>query len=185
MSKPATPEPPKSPEPVAQNGASAARRRRASADDVDELVTAVLGASRVLIGVSVRSLADIEDAVTITQFRTLVVLSNFGEINLNRLAELLDVTPSTAMRMIDRLLAADLVTRRDNPVNRREVVLGLTGEGEQLVRQVTAKRRREIARIVTGMPEGQRDGLVAALRAFAEAAGEPEPRSSVATSLGW
>ncbi|UQX87053.1 MarR family transcriptional regulator [Jatrophihabitans telluris] len=165
--------------------ASTARRPRASASDVDELVTAVLGASRVLVGVSARSLSDIEDAVTLTQFRTLVVLSNSGEINLNRLAELLDVTPSTAMRMIDRLLAADLVTRRDNPANRREVVLGLTDGGEQLVRQVTAKRRREIARIVTAMPEAQRNDLVDALRAFADAAGEPEPRSAVGTAVGW
>jgi DNA-binding MarR family transcriptional regulator len=162
-----------------------AGRRSASAGDVDELVTAVLGASRVLVGVSARSLSDIEDAVTITQFRTLVVLSNSGEINLNKLAELLDVTASTAMRMIDRLLAADLVTRRDNPANRREVVLGLTETGEQLVRQVTAKRRREIARIVTAMPHAQRTDLVAALRAFADAAGEPEPRTAGGAALGW
>ncbi len=161
------------------------RRRHAAADDVDDLVTAVLGASRVLVGVSARSLADLEDAVTPTQFRTLVVLSNFAEINLNRLAGLLDVTPSTAMRMIDRLLAAGLVTRRDNPANRREVVLGLTHEGDQLVRQVTAKRRREIARIVIAMPRTQRNDLIAALQAFADAADEPELRPTVATTLGW
>ncbi|MEP6797737.1 MAG: MarR family transcriptional regulator [Lapillicoccus sp.] len=163
----------------------AARRRAATTADVDDLVTAVLGASRVLIGVSARSLSDIEDAVTLTQFRTLVVLSNFGEINLHQLATLLDVTASTAMRMIDRLLTAELVTRHDNPANRREVVLGLTVEGDRLVHQVTAKRRREIARIVTAMPEAQRSDLVAALRAFAEAAGEPEPRSATAAALGW
>ena len=163
----------------------AAPRRAAVAEGVDDLVTAVLGASRVLVGVSARSLADVEDAVTITQFRTLVVLSNSGEINLNRLAELLDVTPSTAMRMIDRLLSANLVTRRDNPANRREVVLGLTDGGDQLVRQVTAKRRREITRIVSSMPEAQRNDLVVALRAFADAAGEPEPKASPGAALGW
>jgi DNA-binding MarR family transcriptional regulator len=163
----------------------ATRRRSASAGDVDELVTAVLGASRVLVGVSARSLSDIEDAVTITQFRTLVVLSNSGEINLNKLAELLDVTASTAMRMVDRLLAADLVTRRDNPANRREVLLGLTEAGEEIVRQVTTKRRREIASIVTAMPQAQRTDLVVALRAFADAAGEPEPRSAGGTALVW
>lgn len=161
------------------------RRQAASAADVGELVTAVLSASRVLVGVSARSLADIEDAVTVTQFRTLVVLDSHGQINLNRLAGLLDVTASTAMRMIDRLLAADLVTRQDNPANRREVLLGLTPAGTDLVRQVTAKRRREIARIVTAMPATQRADLIAALRAFAEAAGEPEPQAKVASTLGW
>jgi DNA-binding MarR family transcriptional regulator len=151
-------------------------------EDTDELVTALLAASRVLVGVSVRSLAQVEDAVTLTQFRTLVVLDSRGEINLNRLAELLDVNSSTAMRMIDRLLAADLVTRRDNPANRREVLLGLTRAGKRIVRQVTARRRGEIARIVTAMPAAHRGTLVDALRAFAEAAGEPDPGLS---ALGW
>ena len=48
-------------------------RRAAAASDVQELVTAVLTASRVLVSVSARSLAGVEDVVTVTQFRTLVV----------------------------------------------------------------------------------------------------------------
>ncbi|HST47777.1 MarR family winged helix-turn-helix transcriptional regulator [Jatrophihabitans sp.] len=158
---------------------------RAAPADVPDLVTAVLTASRVLLSVAVRSLAEVEDTVTIPQFRTLVVLDAHGQMNLNRLSGLLGVTPSTALRMIDRLLAVDLVSRRDNPVNRREVLLELTEAGRLIVEQVTAKRRAEIARIVTGMPAGQRTELTVALRAFAEAAGEPEPRSEASTSLGW
>ena len=151
----------------------------------DELVTAVLTASRVLVGVSARSLAEVEDTVTLTQFRTLVVLDNHEEINLNTLADLLSVTSSTAMRMINRLLIAGMVTRRDNPANRREVLLGVTDEGRQLVRQVTARRREEIARIVAAMPELRRDELVMAMRAFAEAAHEPEPRVETSAAIGW
>jgi DNA-binding MarR family transcriptional regulator len=160
-------------------------KRSGLASDVDELVTAVLAASRVLVAVSVRSLAQVEGTVTIAQLRTLVVLDGHGEMNLNRLAELLGVTPSTAMRMIDRLLAADLVTRRDNPTNRREVVLGLTEQGSQVVREVISARRAEIARIVKAMPATQRNGLIEALRAFAEAAGEPEPSAGTMAGLGW
>jgi DNA-binding MarR family transcriptional regulator len=157
---------------------------RATADAQD-LVTAVLTASRVLLGVAVRSLAEVEDTVTIPQFRTLVVLQAHGQMNLNRLAGLLDVTPSTALRMIDRLLAAELVSRRDNPDNRREVLLELTDAGRSIVERVTAKRRAEIARIVAGMPAGRRAELTAALRAFAEAADEPEPTSELSASIGW
>lgn len=152
---------------------------------IDELVTAVLTASRVLVGVSARSLAEVEDTVTLTQFRTLVVLDNHDQINLNTLADLLSVTSSTAMRMINRLLTAGVVTRRDNPTNRREVLLGVTPEGRRLVRQVTDRRRTEIARIVADMPVARRDELAIAMRAFAEAAHEPEPRSETTTALGW
>jgi DNA-binding MarR family transcriptional regulator len=161
------------------------RGRTVAATDVQDLVTAVLTASRVLVGVAVRSLAEFEDAVTVPQFRTLVVLDAHGQLNLNTLAGELGVTPSTALRMIDRLLASGLVTRRDNPANRREVLLELTDDGKVLVERVTAKRRAVITELVTGMPASQRTQLVAALRAFADAAGEPEPRGDLTASLGW
>lgn len=168
-------------------GATSAPRPRRSATTIsaEDFVNAVLTASRVLVGVSARSLAELEDTVTLPQFRTLVVLESHGEMNLNTLADLLDVTPSTAMRMIDRLISANLAFRVENPTNRREVVLGLTRQGETLVRKVTDRRRREIARIVKTMPEGKRVELVAALNAFAEAAREPQPSDHVATALGW
>jgi DNA-binding MarR family transcriptional regulator len=161
------------------------RRRtgRAGKADVDELVTAVLTASRALVGVSARSLAEVEDTVTITQFRTLVVLDNLGHINLLALAEELDVNSSTAMRMIDRLLVAGLVTRQENPDNRREVLLGLTADGARLVETVTRRRRSEIAKIVTAMPPERRTELVTALHSFADAASEPLARPP--STLGW
>ena len=153
---------------------------------VDDFVTSLLTASRVLVGVSARSLAEVEDAVTVTQFRTLVVLDSHGEINLGRLAELLAVNSSTAMRMIDRLLVADLVTREDNPANRREVLLGLSPQGRRLVQTVTSHRRAEIARIVSAVPETKRQELIAALRLFAQAAGEADPEvDDAAAKLGW
>lgn len=145
-------------------------------------MSALLTASRVLVGVSARTVAEVEDKVTLTQFRTMVVLDSHADINLNTLADLLEVTASTAMRMIDRLLVADLVTRRDNPENRREVLLGLSPAGQDIVRKVTARRRTEIARIVKSMPAEQHAALVTALRAFSEAAGEPD---AAATAWGW
>ena len=153
--------------------------------DADALVTALLTASRVLVGVSARSLHQVEDRVTVTQFRTLVVLDGHESLNLNQLAAALAVTPSTALRMIDRLLLAALVTRTENPANRREVVLALTSNGSRLVRRVTEARRAEIAVIVEAIPKGQRTALVHALRAFAVAAGEVEPRQDDAAALGW
>ena len=150
---------------------------------MDELVTAVLTASRALVGVSARSLAEVEETVTITQFRTLVVLDNLGPVNLLALAEELGVNPSTAMRMIDRLLVAGLATREENPDNRREVLLGLTDEGATLVERATRKRRAEIAKIVIAMPEERRAELIAALHAFADAANEPLARHP--STLGW
>ena len=156
-----------------------------SDDGADELVSALLTASRALVGVSARSLAGVEDAVTITQFRTLVVLEGHGGTRLNQLAERLAVTPSTALRMVDRLIVAHLVTREENKADRREVLIALTHEGARLVREVTLRRRAEIATIVAAMPQEGREDVVAALNAFAQAAGEATPSVDTATRLGW
>jgi DNA-binding MarR family transcriptional regulator len=154
-------------------------------EETEAFVTALLTASRVLVGVSARSLSEVEGAVTVTQFRTLVVLDSHGEINLSGLAERLGVNSSTALRMIDRLLVAGLVTRRDNPDTRREVLLGLSATGRRVVRRVTQRRRAELARVVAAMPAARRSELLAALRAFAEAAGEPEPHPDEVSTLAW
>ena len=166
----------------------AARATARAGDRVDELVTALLTASRVLVGVSARSLQELDESVTVPQFRALVVLSNSGEINLNRLAELLDVNASSAMRMADRLLASGLVTRRENPDNRRHTLIGLSAEGAQVVRKVTGRRRREIADVVARMAEPESEAMIAALRDFAVAAGEPSADGAddaQGSALGW
>lgn len=161
----------------------AARRARESA--VDDVVTAVLTASRLLVSVSARSLAAVEEALTLPQFRMLVVLQSRGPANISRLGEHLDVTPSTAMRMVDRLAAVGMLDRTANPGNRREILVTLTGKGHSTVRQATERRRAEIARIVSAMPPDQRAGLVTALQTFSDAGAEPPARIRPAEDLGW
>ncbi|GAA4845082.1 MarR family transcriptional regulator [Luteimicrobium xylanilyticum] len=152
----------------------------------DDLVTALLTASRVLVGVSARSLSDVEGAVSLTQFRMLVVLERSPGTNLAGLAKSLGVNASTALRMVDRLVTAGCVERHDNPGNRREVVLTLSAHGRGIVADVTDRRRAEIAKIVSAMSTRERAGLVAALQAFADAADEPDPATSGGlAALGW
>jgi DNA-binding MarR family transcriptional regulator len=130
----------------------------------------------------------VEERVTVAQFRMLVVLSTRGETKLVALAELLQVAPSTAMRMVDRLIAAGLADRKANPANRRETLLRLTEEGRRTVEEVTARRRAEIAAIVERLRPTERLALVEALNAFNEAGGEPlAPRGEDPEPhpLGW
>lgn len=143
-----------------------------AADGVEELAAAVLTATRLLVGIAVRSLAAAGDRVTVAQFRMLVLLAGHGASNLVSLAERLMVNPSTALRMVERLAESDLVSRQVNPACRREVLLRLTPAGRQLVGEVTARRREEISAILTRMSPGDRTRLVQALAAFAEAGGE-------------
>ncbi|MFG2294613.1 MarR family winged helix-turn-helix transcriptional regulator [Streptomyces sp. NPDC048603] len=156
-------------------------------DDVDDVTRAVLTASRLLVAISARSLAAAEEKVTLAQFRMLVVLAARGSANLVVLAELLGVNPSTAMRMVDRLIAAGLADRRPNAENRRETVLTATPPGRRLVEEVTARRRAEVAAIVARLDPAERAGLIGALDAFNAAGGEPPVTDPADSSypLGW
>lgn len=155
-------------------------------DDATAVTSAVLAASRLLVAVSLRSLAAAEERVTLPQFRLLVLLNGHGETNLVTLADRLAVNSSTAMRMVDRLVARGLVSRRVNPSSRREVLLQLTATGQRIVDEVSARRRDEIAVIVARMPARARAGLVGAMRSFAAAGGEtPDADAERDPVLGW
>lgn len=151
----------------------AVRGKAALDGSTDEITDALVTASRLLVAISARSIAEVDESITIAQFRVLVILSSRGPSNLATLAGLLDVQPSTIGRMVERLVSAGLIDRRQHPNSRRELMVELTPRGRDVVDTVTARRRSEIARVVQAMPERERRGLVAALTAFTAAGGEP------------
>ena len=148
----------------------------------DELVDAVLGASRVLVAVAARSLAGAGADVTLPQYRALVVLASRGPQRTADLADELGVTPSTATRMTDRLVRKGLVRRRRSTSDRRTVSAVLTAAGAALVEEVTTRRRAEIRNLIRALPAADRPGLVAALRRLADGAGEVPEQNWAA---GW
>jgi DNA-binding MarR family transcriptional regulator len=148
----------------------------------DTIVDAVLTASRVLVAIAARSLGDVADEVTMTQYRTLVVLASRGPQSLATLAEAADVTPPTATRMCDRLVRKGLVVRRHDRGDRRLIRLTLAKKGYDLVTAVTERRRKEIAQLLESIPADQQSALVDALQRLTAAAGEVPEQD---WSTGW
>lgn len=135
-------------------------------------VDAVLTASRSLIAVATRSLGAAAEETTIAQYRALVVLASRGPQRMIDLAAALDVVPSTAGRMCDRLMRKGLIRRHRARDDRRAVLVSITAAGRQVVDQATARRRALIAEILAKLPASTQVAVADALRAFAEAAGE-------------
>jgi DNA-binding MarR family transcriptional regulator len=135
-------------------------------------VDAVLTASRSLIAVATRSLGAAAEETTIAQYRTLVVLASRGPQRLVDLATTLDVAPSTAGRMCDRLVRKGLIRRNRARADRRAVLVSITAAGRQVVDQATARRRALIAGILSQLPPARQRSVAEAMRAFADAAGE-------------
>jgi DNA-binding MarR family transcriptional regulator len=150
--------------------------------DREAIVDAVLTASRALVAIAARSLADAGELVTLTQYRALVVLASRGPQSVATLAEALTVTPPTASRMCDRLVHKGLVRRRTDRQDRRQVRLALTEPGRRLVDTVSARRREEIATLLSGIPPEEQRSVVASLRRLAVGAGEVSEQD---WSSGW
>jgi DNA-binding MarR family transcriptional regulator len=89
---------------------------------------ALLALARTVVGISTRA-ADQLGGVSVVQLRALTVLCELGTANLGQLAEEMGVALSTASRLVDRLVRADLVERRPSPRTRREIELVVSKTG--------------------------------------------------------
>ncbi|MDN5915989.1 MAG: MarR family transcriptional regulator [Pseudonocardia sp.] len=153
------------------------------AREQDEVVESVLAAARVLVALSAQSVAESADTVTLPQLRVLVMLASQPSMNLNGVAGRLGVHPSNATRAVERLVAAGLLDRRDDPADRRNLLLELTPSGNSLVQDVMQRRRDTIADILEQMSPEERHQFSAGASAFAAVGGEFP--STAAWSLGW
>ena len=138
----------------------------------DAAVEAVLLASRSLIAIATQSLGPAAEETTIAQYRTLVVLASRGPQRTMDLAGALGVSPSTAVRMCDRLVRKGLIRRTRSRTDRREVQISITAPGREVVDQATARRRSLIADVLGRLSPAEQAAAAASLAAFSAAAGE-------------
>lgn len=106
------------------------------------------------------------------QLRVLVMIDTHGPLNLASVAAALEISPSNASRICDRLIKAGFLHRQDSAEDRRNISLSLSTEGRQLVRKMNRHRRRSITRVLRTMSAEERAAVIAALDTFAVAAGE-------------
>lgn len=142
----------------------------------EELVETLLMAGRAMVALAARTLADVDDEVTLPQSRALIVLASRGPQRVTDIAADLGVAPSTATRMCDRLTRKGLIHRYRSAVNRREVLLSLTPSGKDLIRKLSQRRRDGLSLLVAPIPEESYIHIVQALQRFGSDAGELRER---------
>jgi DNA-binding MarR family transcriptional regulator len=108
-------------------------------------------------------------AVPPAQLRVLTVVAGNRTTNMSRLAEMLDVVPSSASRLCDRLEATGLLRREPDPRDRREVRLLLTRAARTLLEDLRDRRRAGLAEVLERMSPAARSDLVGSLTAFGDA----------------
>jgi len=96
--------------------------------------------------------------LTRAQCRALAYLSHFGEMSQARLAEILDVAPISAGRLLDRMEEGGWIERMPNPEDRRERTVRMTAKAEgALVRTIATEA-------LAGLNADEREQLIALLR---------------------
>ena len=134
------------------------------------LIDAFLYASRTLVAAAAVSLAEVE--VTTAQFRVLVLMASRGPQRPSDLADALQVAPSSATRMCQRLVEQGLVEREIGDSDRRVVWLRPSAAGLEMLRTVTRRRRAAIADTLSTMKAVEVERIIEALNAFGRASGE-------------
>jgi DNA-binding MarR family transcriptional regulator len=112
----------------------------------------------------------IDSGLTVTQLRSLFLIVNRGSTNFRRLAEALKVTPSNVTGIIDRLEEQGLVSRTQNPEDRREMTLQATDRGRALVSDLKGAGVKQMTRILSLLSVDDLSSFVRGLSAFIKAA---------------
>ena len=112
----------------------------------------------------------IDSGLTPTQLRSLFLIANKGSTNFRKLAEALGVTPSNVTGIVDRLVEQGLVSRTQNPEDRREMTLQATDKGQALVSNLKEVGIKHMTQILSVLSLEELSALAQGLSAFIKAA---------------
>jgi len=89
--------------------------------------------------------------VTVPQIKSLFFIANQGTTNFTRLAAALGVTPANVTGIVERLMEHGLVSRQENPEDRRMLLLRVTDLGETTIANLRERRASHISRILADL----------------------------------
>jgi MarR family transcriptional regulator, organic hydroperoxide resistance regulator len=111
----------------------------------------------------------IELNLTIVQLKSLFFISAKGKTNFKKLAEALGVTPPNVTGIIDRLVEQGLVSRTENPEDRRIMILQATGQGHELLNRLRESRTHQMIHILARLNNEELTSLSLGLNALIKA----------------
>lgn len=132
--------------------------------DVDDVVAA----TREIGALIARSLTLMRPVVTMAQWRV-VVLASEGDCSLSAIAADLQIHPSNATRLCDRLARQGLIERYRAEQDRRQVLVTLTEAGLRFHDAAMGVRQVAVRRAMETMDPRDRSALTSAMPAFAAA----------------
>ncbi len=100
------------------------------------------------------------EGLTPPQFAALVKIRDFGTVSQNRLGRSVAMDPATSQGVTQRLLAKNLISRKDDPEDRRRTLLSLTTEGEAMLERLVPQGKQVTSETLEPLtPEEQKQLL--------------------------
>jgi MarR family transcriptional regulator, 2-MHQ and catechol-resistance regulon repressor len=109
------------------------------------------------------------------EFGALEVLYHRGPLLLGELQRKILVSSGGTTYVIDRLAEKGLVTRKPSPTDRRASFVELTDRGEELMEQIFPLHQDVIERALSGIPDGEKEALIQALKRLGHVAASLNP----------
>lgn len=103
---------------------------------------------------------------TVGRWRTLAVLDRDGSRRMSELAKVAQLAPASLTRLIDGMVADNLVYRKVDPRDRRSVLVHVAPRGSKLYRQLSERIHLENGSIFGDVDPDELADLVNSLAAF-------------------
>ena len=110
--------------------------------------------------------------LTMPQLKILLQLYRLGDTSGRELAGLLGVSLATMSGMVDRLVAHDLVTRAEDPTDRRVRRITLSGTGTELISNIITAGADKQLRLLKRLTDAELRTVADAMKAMVRVAGE-------------
>jgi len=107
---------------------------------------------------------------SLPQLRVLGLLSRQPGASVSDVGAHLDVTTPTASALVDRMVKKHLILRKEDPSERRRVVLTLTAEGKELLENSRARTQSLVAHLLACETPEQLNKISEGLALLANAA---------------
>ena len=117
---------------------------------------------------AIRAMDDHE--LSVAQMATLMLLDAEGTSTVGDLADNLGRSLSATSRLLDQLVRRDLVSRREDPHDRRVKRVALAEHGKELIGRVQRRRAEAQLSVMAALSEAERADVMRAMELLAEAA---------------
>ena len=139
--------------------------------DKEELVKQVIDLQRKINRVLRSQIPDawMELSLTIAQLKSLFFISSQGSTNLSKLAAALGVTSANVTGIVDRLVEQGLISRAQNPEDRRMSLLQATDKGQALITDLRERQMSLLSNVLYNMSQDKLAALVQGLSSLLKA----------------